>query len=207
MGRRQKGGKLQIFITDNEWKIISYQGPQILLNFLTSLQGIPAIRIFIGGFGQGGALALHSALMFKKKFAGIIALSCWLPVIENYYQVRISLNFKNAMRSEKPYTKSENAISSKTGSKVICKKMSIFGFQKKYVESIAGNILMQIWVSSDDYTSNYSEKHERYTTNRNYTRSLRCSCQTQFPFLLYSHLLSHVVLSALVAGSCAIICY
>ncbi len=80
-------------------------------------------------------------------------------------------------------------------------KISIFGFQRKYVGSIASNILMQIFVSSDDSMSNYNEKYERYTTNRNHTQSYRCSCQTRFLSLQpYNHLPSNAVLSALIAG-------
>ncbi len=61
--------------------------------------------------------------------------------------------------------------------------------------------------SSDDSTSNCSKKHKRYTTNRNQTQNRQCIHQTQFPFLLYNHLLSHVVLSALVAGLYTMIHY
>lgn len=43
-------------------------------------QGIPSDRIIVGGFSQGGALALYSAFTYPKKLAGVIALSCWLPV-------------------------------------------------------------------------------------------------------------------------------
>lgn len=43
-------------------------------------EGISSERIIVGGFSQGGALAIHSALTFPKKLAGIIALSCWLPM-------------------------------------------------------------------------------------------------------------------------------
>lgn len=42
--------------------------------------GIPSNRIIIGGFSQGGALALHAGLTYHKRLAGIIALSCWLPL-------------------------------------------------------------------------------------------------------------------------------
>ena len=42
--------------------------------------GIPSDKIFIGGFSQGGATALYTALISPKKFAGVIALSTWLPV-------------------------------------------------------------------------------------------------------------------------------
>lgn len=42
--------------------------------------GIPTERIIIGGFSQGGALALFSALTFPQPLAGVIALSTWLPL-------------------------------------------------------------------------------------------------------------------------------
>jgi lysophospholipase-2 len=43
-------------------------------------QGIPHDRIILGGFSQGGALALYAGLTYPKKLAGIVALSCWLPL-------------------------------------------------------------------------------------------------------------------------------
>ncbi|XP_023226757.1 acyl-protein thioesterase 1-like [Centruroides sculpturatus] len=49
-------------------------------------KGIPSNRIIIGGFSQGGALALYSALRYKKTLAGIIAFSCWLPLHTNFPQ-------------------------------------------------------------------------------------------------------------------------
>lgn len=42
--------------------------------------GIPADRIILGGFSQGGALALYSALTYPEKLGGVIGLSCWLPL-------------------------------------------------------------------------------------------------------------------------------
>lgn len=42
--------------------------------------GIPVERIMIGGFSQGGALALYVALTAGKAMAGVAALSCWLPL-------------------------------------------------------------------------------------------------------------------------------
>lgn len=42
--------------------------------------GIEAKRIILGGFSQGGALALYSALTFPQQLAGVMALSCWLPL-------------------------------------------------------------------------------------------------------------------------------
>lgn len=43
-------------------------------------KGIPHDRIMLGGFSQGGALSLYSALTYPKKLAGVVALSCWLPL-------------------------------------------------------------------------------------------------------------------------------
>ncbi|KAJ4416578.1 hypothetical protein N0V85_002240 [Neurospora sp. IMI 360204] len=40
--------------------------------------GIPADRIVIGGFSQGGAMGLFSGLTAKSKLAGIVALSTYL---------------------------------------------------------------------------------------------------------------------------------
>ncbi|KAI0185533.1 phospholipase/Carboxylesterase [Xylaria flabelliformis] len=42
--------------------------------------GIPADRIVLGGFSQGGATALLSGLTAKVKLAGLVGLSCWLPL-------------------------------------------------------------------------------------------------------------------------------
>ncbi|KAI0967826.1 Phospholipase/carboxylesterase/thioesterase [Xylaria arbuscula] len=42
--------------------------------------GIPANRIVLGGFSQGGAMALLTSLTAKVKLAGVVGLSCWLPL-------------------------------------------------------------------------------------------------------------------------------
>lgn len=47
-------------------------------------QGISSKRILLGGFSQGGALALYSALTFTEPLAGVIALSCWLPMHKQF---------------------------------------------------------------------------------------------------------------------------
>lgn len=41
--------------------------------------GIASNRIFLGGFSQGGALALYSGLTYANPIAGILAMSTWLP--------------------------------------------------------------------------------------------------------------------------------
>lgn len=45
-------------------------------------QGIPIERIILAGFSQGGALSLYTALQSQQNLAGIIALSCYLPLEE-----------------------------------------------------------------------------------------------------------------------------
>ena len=42
-------------------------------------RGIPASRIVLAGFSQGGAVALHLGLRFEQRLAGILALSTYLP--------------------------------------------------------------------------------------------------------------------------------
>ncbi len=43
-------------------------------------QGVPADRIVIAGFSQGGAIALHGALRHRARLAGVLALSTYLPL-------------------------------------------------------------------------------------------------------------------------------
>ena len=43
-------------------------------------RGISSDRIVLAGFSQGGAIALHTALRYPHKLAGILALSTYLPL-------------------------------------------------------------------------------------------------------------------------------
>jgi phospholipase/carboxylesterase len=43
-------------------------------------RGIPTHRIVLAGFSQGGAMALHIGTRHPDALAGIIALSCYLPL-------------------------------------------------------------------------------------------------------------------------------
>jgi phospholipase/carboxylesterase len=45
-------------------------------------RGIPAGRIVLAGFSQGGAMALHTGLRYPERLAGILALSCALPLAD-----------------------------------------------------------------------------------------------------------------------------
>lgn len=46
--------------------------------------GIASNRIILGGFSQGGALSLYSALTSTKQLGGIVALSSWLPLHKDF---------------------------------------------------------------------------------------------------------------------------
>lgn len=43
-------------------------------------RGIPPEKIFLAGFSQGGAIALHTALRQTRPLAGVLALSAYLPL-------------------------------------------------------------------------------------------------------------------------------
>ncbi len=45
-------------------------------------RGIPSKHILLAGFSQGGAMALQAGLRQTNPLAGIIALSCYLPLAE-----------------------------------------------------------------------------------------------------------------------------
>jgi len=45
-------------------------------------KGLASTRILLAGFSQGGAIALHTGLRYRKSLAGILALSTYLPLQE-----------------------------------------------------------------------------------------------------------------------------
>ena len=51
-------------------------------------RGIDARRIVVAGFSQGGAIALHSALRFPDRLAGLMALSTYLP-LHRYFAAEV----------------------------------------------------------------------------------------------------------------------
>ncbi|NOS97508.1 MAG: alpha/beta hydrolase fold domain-containing protein [Methylotenera sp.] len=61
-------------------------GIKISQNYINTLikneinRGIPAERIVIAGFSQGGAIALHTSLRYPQKLAGVMVLSAYLPI-------------------------------------------------------------------------------------------------------------------------------
>jgi phospholipase/carboxylesterase len=45
-------------------------------------RGIAAARIVLAGFSQGGAMALYTGLRHAERLAGVMALSCFLPLAD-----------------------------------------------------------------------------------------------------------------------------
>lgn len=55
-------------------------------------RGIPSARIVLAGFSQGGAMVLYAGLRYGERLAGIVALSCYLPLAEKFATERHSAN-------------------------------------------------------------------------------------------------------------------
>jgi phospholipase/carboxylesterase len=47
-------------------------------------RGIPSNKIVLAGFSQGGAIALHTAMRYPQRLAGLMALSTWLPLQDSF---------------------------------------------------------------------------------------------------------------------------
>uniref|UniRef100_A0A2K5M8M5 Acyl-protein thioesterase 1 n=1 Tax=Cercocebus atys TaxID=9531 RepID=A0A2K5M8M5_CERAT len=52
--------------------------------------GIPSNRIILGGFSQGGALSLYTALTTQQKLTGVTAFRCWFLLRASFPQGPIS---------------------------------------------------------------------------------------------------------------------
>src|SRR3982750_4841147 len=53
---------------------------QRLTEELIRAQGLPASKIVLAGFSQGGAIVLQTALRYPERLAGVVALSTYLPL-------------------------------------------------------------------------------------------------------------------------------
>ncbi len=55
-------------------------------------RGIAADRIVLAGFSQGGAVSLYMAPRYPEKLAGVMALSCYLPLESSFSAERTPAN-------------------------------------------------------------------------------------------------------------------
>jgi phospholipase/carboxylesterase len=65
---------------------------QKLTDDLVRAQGLPANRIVLAGFSQGGAIALLTALRYPERLAGVMALSTYLPLAATLASERSAAN-------------------------------------------------------------------------------------------------------------------
>jgi len=55
-------------------------------------KGVPASRIILAGFSQGGAVALYAGLTSDKPLGGVMALSTYLPIAHQLTADRVKTN-------------------------------------------------------------------------------------------------------------------
>jgi len=55
-------------------------------------RGIPAARVVLAGFSQGGAVTLYTGLRYPERLAGLLALSCYLPIPAALKMERTAVN-------------------------------------------------------------------------------------------------------------------
>lgn len=55
-------------------------------------RGVPANRIVLAGFSQGGAMALFTGLRYPEKLAGLMGLSCYLVLASTFEAERHEAN-------------------------------------------------------------------------------------------------------------------
>lgn len=59
-----------------------YESEEILRGYIDAevASGVPPERIVVAGFSQGGAIALHGGLRYPQRLAGVLGISCYLPL-------------------------------------------------------------------------------------------------------------------------------
>jgi phospholipase/carboxylesterase len=65
---------------------------EALTRELIAKQNLPANRIVLAGFSQGGAIALQTALRYPERLAGVLALSTYLPLAATLSKERSDAN-------------------------------------------------------------------------------------------------------------------
>jgi phospholipase/carboxylesterase len=65
---------------------------QKLIEELIRAQGMPPEKIVLAGFSQGGAIVLQTGLRQSQRLAGIMALSCYLPIASTVAAERNAAN-------------------------------------------------------------------------------------------------------------------
>jgi phospholipase/carboxylesterase len=77
---------------EDEAGIRESQGALEKLIAIQKRNGIPARKIVLAGFSQGGAIALQAALRHPERLGGVMALSTYLPLAKTLGQERAAIN-------------------------------------------------------------------------------------------------------------------
>lgn len=96
------GGKLRAWFdivnfneTDYQDDIVGMAHSAKLIQGLIEAEiarGIPSTRIILGGFSQGGVMALYLGLRYQRQLGGIVSLSAWLAQHEKVIAARDNIN-------------------------------------------------------------------------------------------------------------------
>ncbi|CAF3677487.1 unnamed protein product [Rotaria sp. Silwood1] len=111
--------------------------------------GISSERIIIGGFSQGGAAALHTALTTSHMLAGVLALSAWLPLSSTFPKALIAGDKKLYLPILQCHGKQDPVVQMEWGrlSEKVIKEM---GFKKYVFKEYDG----MVHSSSDEVITN-----------------------------------------------------
>ena len=63
------------------------ESEKLLLNAIEEQKAQGIKHVFLAGFSQGGAICLFTGLRLKQRLAGIIALSCYIPLLRELEQL------------------------------------------------------------------------------------------------------------------------
>jgi len=76
-----------------------HESEKILRDYIDTeiASGFPPERIVVAGFSQGGAIALHSGLRYPERLAGILGISCYLPLPRAISEERAQANAATPM--------------------------------------------------------------------------------------------------------------
>jgi phospholipase/carboxylesterase len=95
-------------------------------------KGILPHRIVLGGFSQGGAMALHTALRYPKSLGGVLALSTYLPVADT-------------LSTEKSAANQQTPIWMAHGLKDLVVSMALAQYSLEYLEKLKYPVQFQTY--------------------------------------------------------------
>lgn len=96
-------------------------------------KGIASENIVLAGFSQGGVIALHVGLRYKHKLAGILALSTYLPTVEQLRIEQAEVNISTPVLMMHGTLDPVVAIQS---GKAACNELQAMGYRVQWQEYV-----------------------------------------------------------------------